>query len=232
MTDKMKNSIRENMLDELLSDIDKPKPPVKDNYNYSRGYSGQDSFDWGRGDDTPSSFLDDDGPDPMDSGYAGYSKPHGGRHHEPKRTGGSVFSRRTSHENVLPSAKDDYAAQIAGLVRTTRRASNFILLETAERDELVGILMKMIGVQLDKAGITWGTEGLKAFRETLKDLVPMAYYGTTKFVMEDEDDEYADGQIGKLPDGTLYDRETGEEIGHEEDIEERRAIMEENAGHE
>lgn len=228
---KLDDSIRSNMLDELLSDVDKPKPPARQ--QSGRNYSGQDSFDWGSGDDMPRSFLDDDGPDPMDAGYNNYHGFNRGRSEPPVRKSDSVFNRRTSHENVVPSvAHDDFARQVANLLRTCHQEGRRYVLEPAERDELVAILMKMIGVQLDKVGIVWGTEGLKAFRETLKDLVPMAYFGTTRFTMMDDEPDYEDGRFGKTPSGTVYDRETGEVIGEEEDLEERLAIMEENAGHE
>ena len=227
---KLDDSIRSNMLDELLSDVDKPKPPEPKRTNYS----GQSGFDWGNGDDMPRSFLDDDGPDPMDAGYSnyhGFSGNRGGYSAPPVRKHDSVFNRRTTHENVVPTAAyDEWDRKVADVVRTLSRVNGQLVLERGELDELTGILMKMIGVQLDKVGIVWGTEGLKAFKEMLKDLIPMSYYGTTKFVMDDDD--FEDGRFGKTTNGTVYDRETGEVIGEEEDLEERLAIMEENAGHE
>lgn len=220
MTDKIKDSIRNSMLDELLSDVDKPQPKVPARQS-TGGYKDQGTFDWNKGD----SIFDDDGPDPMDDGYHGHTRP------TPKtRYTNSVFNRRTSHENVV-GGQGDFARQVADLLRTVRRVGNNYLLETTERDELVAIMMKVIGVQLDQVGIVWGTEGVKAFRETLKDLVPMAYYGTTRLTVEDDED-FEDGRYGKTPDGVIYDRQTGEVFDSEEDFEERRAIMEENAGHE
>lgn len=231
MTDKMKDTIRGSMLDDFLIDGDKSKKPEPKRDTSHYGGRSQGAFNWNDGDDIPNSFRDDDGPDPMDDGYRGYSRP------APRTYTGadSVFNRRTSHENVVASqAHDDYARQVANLLRTVHQEQHGYVLESSERDELVGILMKLIGVQLDKVGIVWGTQGLKAFKETLKDLIPLAYYGTTRFTMSDYDDgeDFEDGRFGKTPNGTVYDRETGEVIGEEEDLEERLAIMEENAGHE
>jgi len=219
-TSGLDNSIRNSMLDELLSDEDKKSPTTARDVRHTE-YAGQNSFDWGRGDSMPSSFFDDDGPDPMDDGYRGYSSR---RSDSGGRTERSVFHRRTTHENVVGNAYGDWDKKVADVMRTVHRIDGAYVMENGERDEIVGILMKMIGVQLDKVGITWGTQGLKAFKEMLKDLVPMSYYGTSPMVLGEDVVDERHAKIGS----TVYDRETGEVIGEEEDMEERLAIMEEN----
>jgi len=196
MTDKMKDSIRSNMLDELLSDVDKPKAPEPQRSSFG-GYGGrsQSAFDFDRGDDVPSSFRDD-GPDPMDEGYRGYSR-GGGTGYRAGRD--SVFSRRTSHENVVPSGEKDWPKEIGQILRTARRHGGDLVLENGERQEIVELLMKIIGVSLDKSGLVWSTEGLKALRESLKDLIPMAYFGTTKILMEEDiEDVEFDPETGEI----------------------------------
>lgn len=254
MTDNnIDKKVRHSMLDELLSDEDKAKPPAKKyepttdsrGYgNYGRGSYDQSEFDWSRGDRMPSSYFNDydrdDGPDPMDNGYNGYRRPEYNRAPPVRKTENSVFNRRSEHHhsNVIPDVTGDYPRQIASVLRTCRVYNGNLIMENGERDEVVNLLMKAIGVQLDKAGLCWSTMGVTALRESLKDLLPMAYYGSKAIVMDDdlegltpEEQEHQDfmdaynRDIGITEEGDAFDKATGEVI--DEDKEERKAIIDE-----
>ena len=179
MTDKMDKRIQNNMLDDLLGEQDKKKPPVQPttNYNYraSQNY-GQSSF-WG----------DDDGPDPMDDGYyAG-------------RTGrsSSVFNSASSHSHYQPphSSRNVMKVEGAGLgdkiaatIESAHQGRNGVVLEKGEAEEVVTLLVRAIGEVLDTAGITWSSGGVKYLRESLHDLLPQAYYQGKLIAVECEHD--------------------------------------------
>ena len=202
MSDKLDKSIKNNMLDDFLSDGDKPKPPAPAKTNYGGGYNYNSDYSYGTRRSQPS-LWDDDGPDPMDDDYYDSRKPRGRlnkKDDDDEGTGrtSSVFPKRKHNNTVADSVGGDYPRQIAAVIRTLSIDGGLVVMETGERDEIVNLMMKMIGVGLDKAGITWSTTGVTALRETLKDLLPMTFVNGKKVVIDDDGEETYDPDTGEI----------------------------------
>lgn len=184
--DKMDKSIRSSMLDDFLSDEDKPTPP-KPTYTAPSTYGGrgggyQGGFDFDKGDSTE--FAGEDGTDALDDvhRYRPASRMPLNSHRR-----GSVFDRTVSHGYDQPTSGDNTSRQLAAIVRGGFTAGGHLILTSQQVEDMVNAYMKEIGLINDRAGLVWSTNGLKYLRASLTDLIGELFSGSRKIVQGDPD---------------------------------------------
>lgn len=221
MSDKLNKNINESMLEGLLSDEDKPKPPkpVSTPYNYGNSSyrGGQNSFDWSRGDNldgfsggrVPRKYYDDE----EDEDY--YRPAHTYR--------GGTTSQPTK---LPPTGKYVSGAAIgalqAALDKGLHSGQKHYFMPPDASDALCNAVVRCIGEVFDAVGLVWGANGSRAAKALVLDMLAtnMMYNTPTRGYKELD---FGDAE----PVTTGHDPVTGEVDDNDE---ERRAIQEVDGG--
>ena len=206
MSDKLNKNINESMLEGLLSDEDKPKPPKPVAYQpYSGGgynYRNQNSFDWSRGDP----LHEDD--DELYHRTRGTARPTGATSYATKPAtskfiagGGAVSMIREALAGGKHSGQKHY------------------FLPEAEANLLVKGVVTALGDLFDATGLCWGASGSKQASAFVYDMMlSNVFYNTPSRGFKELD---FGGEI--QVDGPVHDPLTGEIYEDEE----RKAIQQE-----
>lgn len=213
MSDKLNKNINESMLEGLLSDEDKPKPPKPVYPSYSGNYGGghytnyrsQSNFDWSRGDPM---FGDED--------EDGYTDQRGrSTYRKPAAPAGGKFIAGGGAVALIKQALDE------GLHSGMK---HFYLAEKDANNLVKGVVMAL-GDLFDAVGLCWGANGSKQASAFVYDmLLSNVFYNTPTRGYKELD---FGGEMRTDP-TPKHDPETGEII-EDNDIE-RQAIMEVDGG--
>jgi len=191
---KVDKSVRNSMVDDLLSDGDKPKVEVASNNKVA--YQSQTNTRSSRGGghsynkrgSYPSQYA-------SDGGYAS-SEPYDWDN-APERKPQTNTTRRTGVGSAMRD--EDVARTMAGIVRSGLPLHGNLLVRPDQVQTIVDCMMLDIGRLLDVSGLCWGTEGVQGLKASLQVLVEESLYSSQGQRLVVEDDE--------------WDSETGEFIG-------------------
>lgn len=205
MSDKLNKNINESMLEGLLSDEDKPKPPPKAvTPSYYRGGT-QGRLPYG------SSYYDDeeyDRPIYNPSGRSTYVPPRSAA----PTSYSAGFDISAATINAIKMA-------LAGGIHSGQK---HYFMPAKDADLLANAMVRAIGELMDKVGLTFGASGSKAAKALVVDMLATnMFYNTPSRGFKELD--FGDA------DAATYDPETGELLSEDVDVE-RAAIMEVDGG--
>ena len=186
MSDKLNKNINESMLEGLLSDEDKPKPPKPVTPTYYRGGAAQGHLSYGRG----SSYYDDEE----------YDRPL----YNP--AGRSTYVPPRSAAPTSYSSGFDISAATINAIKTALSAGvnsgqKYYFLPNA--DLLANALVRGIGELMDAVGLSFGASGSKAAKALVVDMIATNMFYNTPA------GGYKELDFGDA-DSTDFDPDTGE----------------------
>lgn len=225
---KMDKHVKSNMLDDLLDDTDKARPPAPA-YNYTNtAYTqrgNQRDFGWDNPNDRgfsggriPAQYYGDDDESDIPEQYRStkYASP---------RQPTSVFNRGSATTKTAKTWGNEATALAAidALIGGVNSGPKHYFIPAPEQAALINATTKALGEFFDQIGLCWGAGGSKNAKMLIADILANnVFYDTANGYKElDFGGDYVADNVNA---------QTGEVEDPEID-EERRAIMEVDGGH-
>lgn len=171
----MDKHIQNSMLDDLLSDKDKTSRPKGGGMG---GTSSYDPYNW-----------DDDGPDPLDDGYNGYSKR--GKYTPPPRKTTYTPVPKYSYQPAQ-IRKFDVDETVEDIVNKGEysRETGHIIITRAQAERIATIYMRKLGLFNDNNSLCWTSGGSIVMRDTILGLFNgEMFYSGMRVVIKEDDEE-------------------------------------------